>query len=154
MGGCVPVDVVQAYGPEFISGVLYVGGGVLSRNFHPLCMHPIIKAIVPSIRSLDATASSKGAADFVDSCVAEPLPFGVKLQWMGGYTMQTPQARVLSLGRVQDKHGGRGKRADCRPGTEDLHCVSEVMIALAKEVYKKVDVKMLPGVDIVRILTA
>ena len=144
------VDVVTAYGPDYISGVIYVGGSILALHYHPPCRHPRMTELFPLITSLDSHDMSAGAEAFVDSCVERPLPFATKLQWMGGFIMQPRAARYWSIKRVQD-HAVWERTARRIPvlviqGTEDQHCVYETMISIAKRVYDSVEVHLMEGI--------
>ncbi|GBE79337.1 Alpha/Beta hydrolase protein [Sparassis latifolia] len=102
LGGCIPVDIVAAYGADFISGVVYVGGPVLSFRLNEECWHPLFHAMIPLICSEDSEVVAKSASMFFDSCVADPIPYPTKLLWMGGFGSQPPKIRHYSLARGQD----------------------------------------------------
>jgi len=67
LGGCIPVDIVRYYGADFISGVIYAGGAVLSLKLNESCCHPSMLSLVPLICSSDAQVAAKSAIPFVDS---------------------------------------------------------------------------------------
>ncbi|KAI0749598.1 Alpha/Beta hydrolase protein [Daedaleopsis nitida] len=150
LGGSIAVDVVTAYGPAYLSGIVYVGGSILALHYHPACRHPLMTELFPVVTSADAHDMSAGAEAFVDSCVKHPLPFPVKLQWMGGFIMQPPAARYWSLKRAQD-HTVWEATARAIPvlivqGTEDQHCLYETMIGIARRIYDSVEVQLLEDV--------
>ena len=150
LGGCIAVDVVTAYGPDYISGIVYVGGSILALHYHPPCKHPLMDELWPIISSLSSDDMSTGAEAFVDSCVKEPLPFDVKLLWMGGYIMQPRAARYWSIRRTQD-HTAWEATVRKVPvlivqGKEDVHCLYENMIGIARRIYDDVSVTLLDGV--------
>ena len=151
--GCVAVDVVNAFGPSFISGVIYLGGAVLSRALHRICIHPVMAALAPRLISDDGNVIVGAAEPFVDSCVANPaadFTFAEKLIWMGGYTKQSRLARIQTIARKQDETRWRAESNDIPvlviQGTEDLHCLYDTMIGIVKEVYADVDVQIMQGV--------
>ncbi|KAI0360167.1 alpha/beta-hydrolase [Trametes cingulata] len=153
LGGCVVVDIVAAHGPSFLSGVLYIGGGVLSLpKYHPQCATPFINTLIPQLLSTDPDDVSRAAEAFVDSCTApgKLLPYPQKLQWLGAFVAQPKSVRVLNISRAQpyevwEQHA-RNLPVLIVQGTEDQHCLYENMIRLAKEVYDDVEVKMLEGI--------
>lgn len=144
------VDILAAYGP-IISGVIYLGGGVLSLSILPQCTHPYILAIAMRMASEDYGEVYAAGESFVDSCFADPsaLPFALKLQLMGSYLLQKPKSRVHTVLRQQDevrwREEGRHIPVLIVQGTKDLHCLYENMITAAREVYQDVDVKLLDG---------
>lgn len=150
--GCIPVDIVHYFGPESISGIIYIGGALLSLNLSAQCRHPLFKPLVPLICSSDAQVAAKSAVPFVDSCVADPaaLSYSTKLSLVGGFGLQPPIIRYFSLNREQDDSRWR-EQARHIPvviiqGTEDTHCMYEVMIGLAKSIYDQVEVHLMHGV--------
>ncbi|KAI0349287.1 alpha/beta-hydrolase [Trametes cingulata] len=150
LGGAIVVDVVTAYGVEYLSGIIYVGGSIVALHYHGPCRHPVMTELFPIITSLTSDDLSDGAERFVDSCVAAPLSYPDKLSFMGGFLMQPRAARYWSLKRKQDHSVWE---RDARPlpvlvvqGTEDLHCLYETMISIARRVYDRVEVKMMPGI--------
>ncbi|KAI8982725.1 alpha/beta-hydrolase [Trametes punicea] len=150
LGGTVVVDVVTAFGVDYLSGIIYVGGSILAIHYHPPCRHPVMTELFPVITSLTSDDLSDGGERFVDSCVATPLTFEEKLLFMGGFLMQPRAARYWSLKRKQD-HTVWEREARPLPvlvvqGTEDLHCLYDTMISIARRVYDDVEVKMLPGI--------
>ena len=148
--GSIVVDVVTAYGPDFISGVIYIGGSILALHYHPLCRHPVMTSLFPIITSRTSDDLSAGAEEFVDSCVKEPLPFDVKLLWMGGYIMQPRAARYWSIRRTQDhtvwEATVRRVPVLIVQGKEDVHCLYENMIGIARRIYDDVSVTLMDGV--------
>ncbi|KAH9902770.1 alpha/beta-hydrolase [Cubamyces lactineus] len=153
LGGCVVVDIIAAFGPTSLSGVLYVGGGVLSlTKYHPPCATPFIGSLIPLVNSTDADDVSRAAELFVDSCTApgKLLPYPQRLQWLGAFVSQPRTARCLSITRVQPyeiwEQQARKLPVLIVQGTADQHCMYENMIRFTKEVYEEVEVRMLEGV--------
>ncbi|KAJ8469834.1 hypothetical protein ONZ51_g8729 [Trametes cubensis] len=153
LGGCVVVDIVAAYGPTSLSGVLYVGGGVLSlTKYHPPCATPFIGGLIPLLTSTDADDVSRAAELFVDSCTAPEklLPYPQRLQWLGAFVSQPRTVRCLSITRVQPyeiwEQQARKLPVLIVQGTADQHCVYDNMIRFSKEIYEEVEVRMLEGV--------
>lgn len=148
--GCIVVDIVTAYGADSIAGVIYVGGAIVALHYNPPCVHPVIKDLFPIFISQVADDMTSGAELFVDSCVKEPLPFEVKLLWMGGFIAQPVAARLWNVTRKQDptkwEHSARQLPVLVVQGKEDLHCLYEPMIGIAKRVYEDVEVKLMDGV--------
>lgn len=141
---------MTAYGPDYLGGVVYVGGSIVALHYHPECMHPTVVWLVPKVMSERADEMSEAAEGFVDSCVKAPLPYPTKLLWMGGFIAQPRTARWFSIRRVQD-HTVWERTARPIPvliiqGTEDVHCVHENMIGIAKRVYDDVEVRMVEGI--------
>ncbi|KAI0950909.1 hypothetical protein AcW1_008090 [Taiwanofungus camphoratus] len=104
--GIIPIDVVETYGADAISGVLYVGGAPLSLKSAPPTFPQTFLPLLDAIVSTDATVAAKTAAWFVDSCVAHPkldLPWPRKLQWMGSFGSQPPQIRQYMMTRTQNE---------------------------------------------------
>ncbi|RDX42133.1 alpha/beta-hydrolase [Lentinus brumalis] len=150
LGGSIVVDVVTAYGPDCISGVIYIGGSILALHYHPACRHPVMTKLFPAITSLASDDLSAGAEEFVDSCVKAPLTFPAKLLFMGGFIMQPRAARYWSLKRMQD-HTVWERTAGHLPvlvvqGKEDQHCLYETMISIAKRIYDDVEVHLMDGI--------
>ncbi|KAI0649424.1 alpha/beta-hydrolase [Trametes meyenii] len=151
-GAAVVVDLVAAYGPSYLSGVLYIGGPVLAfPKYQPACMHPSLGGIIPLLYSSEPDDVSRAAEAFVDSCTApgHTLPYADKLRWMGAYVALPATARGHSIGRPQPVEVWE-QRARELPvlvvqGAEDQHCVPETMIRLVKAVYEDVEVRLLEG---------
>ncbi|KAI0330237.1 alpha/beta-hydrolase [Cubamyces sp. BRFM 1775] len=153
LGGCVVVDIVAAYGPASLSGVLYIGGGVLSlTKYHPPCATPFIGGVIPLLNSTDADDVSRAAELFVDSCTApgKLLPYPQRLQWLGAFVSQPRTVRCLSITRLQPfeiwEQKARKLPVLIVQGTADQHCVYENMIRFTKEIYEEVEVRMLEDV--------
>ncbi|KAI0775060.1 alpha/beta-hydrolase [Trametes elegans] len=150
LGGTIAVDVVTAFGVDYLSGIIYVGGSILALHYHVPCRHPVMTALFPLITSPASDDLSENGAKFVDSCVAAPLSVEEKLSFLGGFLLNPRTARYWSIRRVQD-HTVWERTARPLPvlivqGTEDLHCLYETMIAIARRVYDDVEVKMMPGI--------
>ena len=144
------MDVVTAFGLDYLSGIVYVGGPIVALHYLPQFRHPVMNELFPIITSLTSDDLSDGGERFVDSCVARPLSFEEKLSFMGGFLMQPRAARYWSIKRNQDHTVWE---ATARPlpviiiqGEEDLHCVYDVMIGIARRVYDRVEVKMMSGI--------
>ncbi|TFY59492.1 hypothetical protein EVJ58_g5741 [Rhodofomes roseus] len=152
LGGSIPVDVVRYYGADYIAGIVYVGGPVLSLNLNKECFHPALLTLFPDLISPDAQVTAKAAVAFVDSCFADPasLSFETKLAFVGGFGMQPPIVREYWVTREQDdrvwRESARGIPVLIVQGTADTHCLYERMIAQAKEIYVDVEVKLLQGI--------
>ncbi|EIW57297.1 alpha/beta-hydrolase [Trametes versicolor FP-101664 SS1] len=152
LGGSVVVDVVAAYGPSFLSGVLYIGGGILSlTKYHPLCAPPLIGDLIPLFFSANSDDVSSAAEKFVDSCAApgKPLPFSERLKWLGAFVLQPRTVRCNHLSRTQPYEVWEQQARDLPvlivQGTADQHCLYENMIRLARSVYREVEVKIIDG---------
>ncbi|KZT10020.1 alpha/beta-hydrolase [Laetiporus sulphureus 93-53] len=153
IGAAIAVDIAEYLGPEYLSGVIYCGGPTLSLS---LCTVTIPSSWMPFmsyVTSSDGNVAARFASRFVESCIFDHerlLPWPIKLQWMAGFGIQPPVVRQLSTGREQQE--GRWKReAHGWPvmlihGTEDEHCIPEVVIAQAKEIYDNVEVHLLERV--------
>ncbi|KAH9838237.1 alpha/beta-hydrolase [Rhodofomes roseus] len=152
LGGCIPGDVVRYYGPDYIAGIVYNGGAVLSLQLSKECRHPAFLPLIPLICSPDAQVAAKSAVPFVDSCFADPasLSFETKMALVGGFAMQPPIIRHYSLTREQEdrvwRESARRIPVLIVQGMEDTHCLYERMIEQAKEIYDEVEVKLLQGV--------
>ena len=141
---------MTAYGASYLGGVVYVGGSIPALHYHPTFMHDVLKALVPQILSERADDIAAAAAGFVDSCVYTPLPYPVRLQWMGGFVAQPRASRLYSVRRAQDHTVWE---ATARPlpvlvvqGLEDQHCVHEEMVPIVRRVYDDVEVRLLENV--------
>ncbi|KAH9945221.1 alpha/beta-hydrolase [Epithele typhae] len=150
LGGAIAVDVVTAYGADYLAGIIYIGGSIVALHYHGPCKHPRISEIIPYSMSPDADQTHVGAELFVDSCVKAPLPYATKLEWMGGFIVQPRLSRHWSINRAQDhtvwEASARGIPVVIIQGTEDEHCVYENMISRAKTVYADVEVHLLEDV--------
>jgi len=148
----IPVDIVRYYGPEYIAGIIYNGGAVLSLKLNEECWHPSFLALIPLICSPDAQVAAKLAVPFVESCFADPasLSFEAKMGLVGGFGMQPPIIRHYSLTREQDdslwRETARRITVLIVQGTEDMHYLYERMTAQANEIFVDVDVKLIQGV--------
>ena len=112
---------------------------------------PSLMPLIAAITSERAQDMAAAASAFVDSCTAQPLPYAMKLQWMGGFVSQSRAARVHSIERPQDASPEWEQRAKGVPvlvvqGAEDQHRDWEGMRALIERVYADVEVCMLDGV--------
>ncbi|KAI0636079.1 alpha/beta-hydrolase [Trametes polyzona] len=150
LGGAIVVDVVTAFGADYLSGIIYVGGSIVALHYHSVCRHPVMTALFPRITSHASDDLSESAERFVESCVAAPLSYEEKLSFMGGFLMQPRAARFWSIKRRQD-HTVWERTARRIPvlvvqGTEDLHCLYETMTSIARRVYERVEVKMMHGI--------
>ncbi|KAI0663789.1 alpha/beta-hydrolase [Cubamyces menziesii] len=150
LGAAIVVDVVTAFGPDYLSGIVYVGGPIVALHYLPQFRHPVMNELFPIITSLTSDDLSDGGERFVDSCVARPLSFEEKLSFMGGFLMQPRAARYWSIKRNQDHTVWE---ATARPlpviiiqGEEDQHCLYDVMIDIALRVYDEVEVTMMPDI--------
>lgn len=150
-GASMIPDIIGAYGP-IISGIIYVGGPILSFGLLFRAAHPHILSLAEHMMSPDYGEVYGIARAFVESCFADPsaIPFALKLQLIGSYTIQPPKVRVIFLQRQQDETRWReeGRQIPVRivQGAEDLHNLHEKMVPLAREIYESVDVKLLEGV--------
>lgn len=146
------MDIVRYYGPDYIAGIIYNGGAILSIKLSGECRHPSMLSLIPRVCSPDAQVAAKSAIPFIDSCFADPssLSFETKMALVGGFGMQPPVVRHYSLKREQDdrvwRERARGIPVLIVQGTEDTHCLYERMIARAKEIYEDVEVKLVKGV--------
>jgi len=153
LGASVPVDVANHYGASFLSGVIYCGGPVISLR---LCLETIQdawKPLMPAVLSTDANISTRFARTFADSCVANPgvtLPWPIKLQFMGAFGSQPPQVRAFSHNREQDETRWRAEARHwpvlLLQGTEDAHCITDVVVMQARSLYDDVEVRVMQGV--------
>ncbi|CDO71826.1 hypothetical protein BN946_scf184939.g50 [Trametes cinnabarina] len=137
LGGSVVVDIVAAYGPSCIAGVLCIGGPVLSlTKYFPQCANPFLEITILS-EPTDAIDVSIAANAFVDSCVAPnyPLSYSLKLKMLGAFVAQPRTVRVNHICRTQPSEF-------CEQHARDV----PNMLRFVKEHYKDVEVKMLPGV--------
>ncbi|KAI0694661.1 Alpha/Beta hydrolase protein [Cerioporus squamosus] len=135
---------------QYLAGVAYVGGGVLSTNHIRPCAHPTILALLPVLLSESADDMTHAADGFVDSAVGRPLPYPAKLQWMGAFIAQPRTSRFHHVHRPQP-HEVWQETAEIVPvlivnGKEDQHCLYENMVGIARTVYDDVEVKLLDGV--------
>lgn len=102
--GGIIVDIIEAFGANFISGAIYCGGAVLTRELHTTYMQPMLEKLVPDLLSTDSNVISRASLQFVQSCVENPhaaLPFETKIQWLGGCAMLPQNVRLLTLSRQQ-----------------------------------------------------
>ncbi|KAI0635649.1 alpha/beta-hydrolase [Trametes polyzona] len=152
LGGAVVVDIVAAYGPSYLSGILYIGGGVLSLTaYHPQYATEHIGKLISLFLSTDPDDVSRAAESFVDSCTApgNPLPYAEGAKWLGLFVSQPRTARVNSFTRTQPygvwEREARGLPVLIVQGAQDLQCTHEIMIRLAKGVYDDVEVRIIEG---------
>ncbi|KAH9918571.1 alpha/beta-hydrolase [Epithele typhae] len=148
LGGAVVVDVVTAYGADYLAGIIYIGGPTVALQ-HP-CLHPNFLAVIPQIMSPNADDTHRGAELFVDSCAKAPLPYETKLEWMGAWVAQPRMSRHWSTQRKQDpavwEASARGIPVVVIQGLEDAHCAIEETISLVRKVYADVEVHLLENV--------
>ena len=141
---------MTAYGASYLSGVIYVGGSLPALHYHPTLMHDALQVLAPQVLSEHANDMAAASAAFVDSCVRVPLPYEVRLQWMGGFVAQPLASRLHSVGRAQD-HTVWEATARALPvlvvqGMEDQHIVHERMVPIVRRVYDDVEVHLLEDV--------
>ena len=139
---------MAAYGPSYVSGAIYVGGSLHALHYHPTLMHDALQLFAPRVLSEHASDMAAAAIAFVDSCVRGPLPYPVRLQWIGGFLVQ----RLHSLGDAQDHTVGVWE-ATARPlpvlvvqGLGDQHVVHGRMVPIVRRVYDDVEVRLLENV--------
>lgn len=104
MLGGVIVDILNAYGAEFISGAIYCGSTVLTRPIHTSCATPFVLNLIPELLSHDGSVLTRAAIEFVHACVpysGSVVPFATKIQWIGALSVMSPTVRTLTLMRVQ-----------------------------------------------------
>ncbi|PCH42150.1 alpha/beta-hydrolase [Wolfiporia cocos MD-104 SS10] len=154
LGACILVDIAQHLGADYISGVIYSGGPILSLKLAGETFPPAFMPLLVDILSLDSNVAARSAAPFVDSCVANPikdLPWSVKMQWMGGYASQPPQIRNHHKSRAQDDtrwlaEAGKQWPALIIQGTKDAHCLTDVVTRQFKDVYVNAEVQHMEDV--------
>ena len=148
------MDVINAYGPTYLSGIIYCGGGVIHTEYALSTSRASLVTSIGTLLSESAEDMTAAASSFVDTCVAPaslPLPYRMKLEWMGGFIAQPRQARAQSLGRKQNASAEWERRVRDVPvlvvqGSEDQHRDWEAMRALLEKLYANLEVRMLDGV--------
>lgn len=146
------MDVVDAYGAGYISGVILPGGPVLTFELHRQFFNPGLNSNIPLFMSTDGNVLAKAASIFVDSCVLDPtkIPSATKITWMGGFLMQSPNVRELVFTRSVDAR--RWEReiktvpALLIQGREDAHSLAEKCVEISKKYMHNLEVKLLDGV--------
>lgn len=152
MAALAVVDVVDAYGARYISGVILPGGPVLTNALHSQFVHPFMIANFPSFTSSDGNVLAKAASAFVDSCMVDPtrLPFETRIKWMAGFLMQPPAVRMLVWNRKQStkrwEREIKGVPALLIQGKEDLHSQAEKCIEVSRKYMENLEVRLLEGV--------
>ncbi|KAH9949904.1 alpha/beta-hydrolase, partial [Amylocystis lapponica] len=152
LGACISVDIVTHYGVSYISGIIYIGGPVLSLALGRSCYSPFIRQIAQQMLSPDPEIVAQGTKSYVDSCVADPasLPNETKLQWIDGFTEQSPNIRRIVLTRQQDDTFWREQARDLPvlvvQGVLDMLCLYETMLDQVGQVYAKVELELMEDV--------
>ncbi|PCH42149.1 alpha/beta-hydrolase [Wolfiporia cocos MD-104 SS10] len=154
LGGCIPVDIAAHLGTDYIAGVIYCGGPLLSLRLSGKATPPAWAPTMQRVLSTDPNIAARSAVVFVDSCVANPsvdLPWPIKLQWMGGYASQPPHIRNCCRTRGQDDSQFLAEAVKRWPalliqGSEDSHCLSDVVIQQARDIFANVETHLIRGV--------
>ncbi|CAL1712618.1 unnamed protein product [Somion occarium] len=150
--GMIPVDVIEAYGAKTISGVILPGGPAITRALHDEYFHPELLRLFPLLMDSSGDSIGNAASAFVDSCVADPaaMPFETKLQWMGGFAMQSPTVRALCANRAQPSDRWEKEIHDVPvlliQGDQDTHADTEKMVPIARKYFPKLDLHIFEGV--------
>ncbi|KAH8092179.1 Alpha/Beta hydrolase protein [Cristinia sonorae] len=151
-GALIPVDVVEAFGPDQISGVIYPGGPALTLDLHKEFMHPFLLDFIALITK-DADEINKAANMFVDSCLHNPqhaLPFEKRLQWLAGFFLPSTTARMNTLLRKQSSKRWekefRHKPHLLIQGTADMHTETHKLIPIARKTLPEIEIKLVDDV--------
>ncbi|GJE99196.1 alpha/beta hydrolase [Phanerochaete sordida] len=96
IGATVIVAVAQHLPSGYLRGMIYTGGGVLTRSIHAAYISEWIVATLPALLDSDATAAWRANVAFVDGLFARPdeVPHEVKLRWLGDIALAPPCTRV------------------------------------------------------------
>ncbi|TCD62666.1 hypothetical protein EIP91_006588 [Steccherinum ochraceum] len=152
-GALMPVDIVEAFGPDVMSGVIYPGGPGITQELHAKYVSPFLAEFIVLITN-DADQVNQAANMFVDSCLHNPqgmLPFEKRLQWLAGFLLPSSTARMRTLMRTQESGRWEREFRPCKPhlliqGTKDRHTVTEKLIPVVKETFPHVEIKVVEDV--------
>ena len=147
----VPVDVIEAYGADLLSGVLLPGGPMITRSLHHDYIHDHMKDRLTRFLVPSADEQSQAAIEFAESCVADPktLPFETKMKWVGGYSIQPPSVRRHVIARTQNSSRWE-KEIQNVPvqiiqGELDIHSATDKMVPIAKKYFPRLELHILKG---------
>jgi len=103
IGGIIPPDVIEKYGPDCLSGQIMMGS-FPHRNMHSEVVHPVILKIIPGLLSEDPALFAIAVHELILSCVAPTyeLPYKVYTRWLGGAAPRAPIVRQCMFGRTQN----------------------------------------------------
>lgn len=154
LGGCIAVDIVRYYGADAVSGIIYLGGSVLSLKIGmESCISQRGRALVASITSLDdEQLVMQGVKAFVEAFAADPkaIPLPIEFTLLGHLVLQPALVRHNSVVREQDDSKWLSEAKNIPilmiQGTKDVFMQYEIMIGWAKEIYNDVNVQMMQGV--------
>lgn len=96
-------------------GAIFPGVPVLNWSLHFEYVGAAPAEILPQLDSPDSHALIKAANSFVDLLVAHPerdMPWGLRMQWLGGVVCAPVHVRTLILKRPQDATRWREAMAD------------------------------------------
>lgn len=153
MGALTVVDVTDAYGAEYFSGVILPGGPMITRALHRHYIQEDMKTKFPSYLSSNADVVAKAAVSFVESCVkdgATRIPFDVKMKWVGGFAMQSPTIRTHTCTRSQNVERWEkeivNKPVMIIQGEDDMHSNTEKLIPVANRYMKNLELIVMKDV--------
>ena len=146
------VDVIEAYGADFIGNIVYCGGVVLTRTLHNNYIHPYLSSLIPEVLSLDADVVAAAAPRFVESIVEnvdKVLTYREQLMYMGGFASMLPTARVHLITRTQASDRWereiKSKKVILIQGTNDRHARADGLVAEAKKWLGDFELRLLEG---------
>ncbi|TBU24034.1 alpha/beta-hydrolase [Dichomitus squalens] len=154
LGGAIAVDVINAYGPTYLSGIIYCGGGAIHLEYGMSTTSAFLVGAFGTLMTESAQEMTAAASFFADSCVAPtslPISYPLKLQMMGGFLAAPRHAKIQNFSRKQDASAEWERRVRNVPvfvvqGREDQHRNWEAMRALLERLYADLEIYMLDGV--------
>lgn len=149
--GTVVVDVVEAYGAEYLGDIIYCGGAVLTLALHSNYIHPYLSNLVQELLSTDANVVATTGPKFVESIVEDVdkvFSYREQLLWAGVYLLMKPTVRGHLVTRPQNserwKREIKSKRVLIIQGTHDRHARAEGLVEEAKNWFP-FELKLLEG---------
>lgn len=146
------MDVIEAYGGEYIGNIIYCGGPLLTRMLHNEYIHPYLASLVPEILSTDAEVIAGAVPKYVESVVEgvdKVLTYKEQLMFMGGYALVSPIVRINLITRSQKSERWekdiRTKQVMLIQGTHDRHTRADALIEVANTYLGPFELHLLEG---------
>ncbi|KAI0339017.1 alpha/beta-hydrolase [Trametopsis cervina] len=153
LGGCIVVDIIEAYGADYWSSIIYCGGALLTRTLHKDYIHPNLLSSMGDLVSLDASVITAAGIQLIRSIflnVDETLTYPEYLAFLGSFLLQTPTVRQLTLGRTQESARWEreigGKKVLVIQGELDMHAWAEKYVEAARKSVGEFELRLLKGV--------
>ncbi|KAJ3529918.1 hypothetical protein NM688_g7786 [Phlebia brevispora] len=150
LGGVNVVDVIEAYGADYLGNIIYCGGPLLTRVLHNNYIHPHLLSLIPDFLSNDADVVARAGPRYVESLVENPdkvFSYRDKLTIMGGLLSMPPTARIHLITRTQNSERWekeiKSKKVIIIEGTKDRHTRADALVEEAKKWLGPFELRML-----------